>query len=289
MTARREFGGAIAACVVGAGLVLLALRQHWARVDFHAPPPLPSGSVPVTGQGLMSAATALALAALACLAAIIATRGVLRRAAGVLLAGLGVWIAVMVSEPVRAASVIAAAAGAGSPGGYAGSVAGGNSAIAGNATTGNGLPVLGTATKVALDSAPWRAAAVAGAALLIAAGLFAAWRGPRWPVMSARFDRPGQPATGQAGPAGPPAAAPAATAATAAQAPTSTPGSTQPGSTQPGGTQPEQLHPDGDSAALWEALDRGVDLTDTTGPDAAAEPSEPDAPAEPVAAHGDEQ
>jgi Tryptophan-associated transmembrane protein (Trp_oprn_chp) len=286
VTARREFGGAIAACVVGAGLVLLALRQHWARVDFHAPPPLPSGSVPVTGQGLMPAAAALALAALACLAAIIATRGVLRRAAGVLLAGLGVWIAVMVSEPVRAASVIAAAAGAGSPGGYAGSVAGGNSAIAGNATTGNGLPVLGTATKVALDSAPWRAAAVAGAVLLIAAGLFAAWRGPRWPVMSARFDRPGQPATR---PAGPPAAAPSATAE---QALTSTPGSTEPGSTEPGSTETEQLHPDGDTAALWEALDRGVDLTDTTSPGAPAEPgatASPDATAEPVAAGGDEQ
>ena len=287
MTARREYGGAIVACVVGAGLVLLVLRQHWARVDFHAPAPLPSGSVPVTGQDLMSAAAALALAALACLAAIIATRGALRRTAGVLMAGLGVWIAVMVSEPIRAASVIAAAVGTGTPGGYAGSVADGNSAIAGNATTGNGLPVLGTATKVALDSAPWRAAAVAGAVLVIAAGLFAAWRGPRWPVMSARFDRPGQQAGG---------AAAADLTATAQQVSASPPGSTENG--------PQDLHQDGDVAALWEALDRGVDLTDTPGPDTPASADAPasaagrpqaDAPAgadvaaEPVAARGDEQ
>jgi hypothetical protein len=283
VTARREFGGAIVACVVGAGLVLLALRQHWARVDFHAPAPLPSGSVPVTGQGLMAAAAALALAALACLAAIIATRGGLRRAAGVLMAGLGVWIAVMVSEPVRAASVIAAAAGAGTPGGYAGSVADGNSAIAGNATTGNGLPVLGTATKVALDSAPWRAAALAGAVLVVAAGLFAAWRGPRWPVMSARFDRPGPQATGPAGTAADPTT-------TTQPSPASTEDSTENGA--------QKLPSDGDAAALWEALDRGVDLTDTAQPDPPAGPDTPDSPAEadatattaePVAARGDEQ
>jgi uncharacterized membrane protein (TIGR02234 family) len=250
VTARREFGGAIVACTVGAGLVWLALRAGWARVDYHAPAPLPAGSVRVTGQDLLAAPAALAIAALACLAAIIATRGVARRAAGVLMAGLGVWIAVTVSEPVRAASVIAAAAGSGTPGGYAGSVAGGSSAIAGNSSTGGGLPVLGSATKVVLDSGPWRVAAVIGAVLVIAAGLVAAWHGTRWPVMSARFDRP---------------------------APQEEP---QPVS--------EEARQDGDAAELWEALDRGVDLTELT--ERAPHHTEgQDASAEAVAAHGDDK
>jgi hypothetical protein len=37
--------------------------------------------------------------------------------------------------------------------------------------------------------APWRAVAVAGAVAIVLAGLATAWRGPRWPVMSARFER----------------------------------------------------------------------------------------------------
>ena len=63
MTARRQFGAAIVACAAGAGLVLLALRQGWARVDYTAPKPLPSGSIPVSGQALLPAVSALALAA----------------------------------------------------------------------------------------------------------------------------------------------------------------------------------------------------------------------------------
>ena len=111
MTSRRQYGAAIVACVAGAGLALLALRQGWARVDYAAPRPLPSGSIPVSGQDLLLAAGALALAALACLAAIIATRGLARRVAGLALAGLGAWIAVEVTQPLHAATVIAAASG----------------------------------------------------------------------------------------------------------------------------------------------------------------------------------
>ena len=43
-----------------------------------------------------------------------------------------------------------------------------------------------------MTSVPWPAAAVAGAVAIVLAGLATAWRGPRWPVMSARFERPGQ-------------------------------------------------------------------------------------------------
>jgi len=43
-----------------------------------------------------------------------------------------------------------------------------------------------------MTGAPWHTAAVAGAAAIVLAGLATVWRGPGWPVMSARFDRPGQ-------------------------------------------------------------------------------------------------
>lgn len=43
-----------------------------------------------------------------------------------------------------------------------------------------------------MTGAPWHAAAIGGAVAIILAGLVTVWRGPRWPVMSARFERPGQ-------------------------------------------------------------------------------------------------
>jgi len=277
VTARRQFGAAIVACVAGAGLVLLALRQGWARVDYTAPRPLPSGSIPVSGQDLLPAASALALAALACMAAVIATRGVARRIAGVAMAGLGAWIAVLASEPVHDASVLAAASGQAAAGGFAGSP-GGNSAISGGVPSGGGLPAIGQASRVVLTSGPWRAAVLIGAVAVIAAGLAAAWRGPRWAVMSARFDQsvPARPQGGpsaQAAGADPAAGAAASASASvsasvpAAEAQAGEPGPADPGRAAAGTGAPQ---PDGDAAALWEALDRGVDLTDTA--DGGAQP-----------------
>jgi Tryptophan-associated transmembrane protein (Trp_oprn_chp) len=353
VTARRQFGAAIVACVAGAGLVLLALRQGWARVDYTAPKPLPSGSIPVSGQDLLPAAGALALAALACMAAVIATRGAARQVIGVVMAGLGAWIAVLVSEPVPEATVLATASGQAAGSGFAGSPSGGNSAISGGVPSGGALPAIGQASRVVLASGPWRAAALIGALAVIAAGLAAAWRGPRWAVMSARFDqaagRGPRPAGGPSAPASaavpatgagaagsrtvpgpgaavpasqpvPPseAAAPASPAAVPASegaappspaavpafpaavpaSPAAVPASEAPAPASPaavpaseaparaaqhvpaGGPGPADpsraktparaLRPEDDAAALWEALDRGVDLTDTA--DGGAEP-----------------
>ena len=66
----------------------------------------------------------------------------------------------------------------------------------GGSTT-SGAPSGGTAHEIViagpgraiLAGAPWRAAAVAGAVAIVLAGLATVWRGPRWPVMSARFQR----------------------------------------------------------------------------------------------------
>src|SRR5499425_2022663 len=106
---RREFALVLLAGAAGAGLVVLAVRQPWAHAIFTPPKPLPAQDIAVTGQQLVPLAGALGLAALACLAAVIATRSVLRRAAGVLLAVLGAGTAVAVLAGLRASAILAAA------------------------------------------------------------------------------------------------------------------------------------------------------------------------------------
>src|SRR5260370_4695096 len=102
---RREFVLVLLAGAAGSGLVVLAVRQAWAHALFTPPRPLPAQDVTVTGQQLVPLAGALALAALACLAAVIAARAVLRRAAGVPLAGLGAGPAAGASAGLTAPAV----------------------------------------------------------------------------------------------------------------------------------------------------------------------------------------
>ncbi len=163
---RREFGLVLAVGAAGAGLVLLAAAQPWARASFAPAPPLPASRVSVTGHELVPAAGALGLAALACLAAVIATRGVARRACGVLLAVAGAVIAISAAASVRRAHVAAVAS----------------------------AHSLGPAGRPRLDMAPlpWWAVAAAAGLVIVAAGVLAAWRGTRWPGMSGRYDRPGR-------------------------------------------------------------------------------------------------
>jgi len=47
---RREFGLVLLAGAVGAGLVVLAVRQAWAHAIFTPPSPLPAQDITVTGQ-----------------------------------------------------------------------------------------------------------------------------------------------------------------------------------------------------------------------------------------------
>jgi uncharacterized membrane protein (TIGR02234 family) len=161
--ARREFALVLAAGAAGSGIVLLAAAQAWARAAFAPPPPLPASHVAVTGHELVPAATALGLAALGCLVALVATRGMARRAVGILLAIIGVIIAVAAATSVGHAHLAAAAA----------------------------AHSLGPASSPRLEMAafPWWAAAAVGGIVLAAAGVLAAWRGTRWPGMSGRYDR----------------------------------------------------------------------------------------------------
>jgi uncharacterized membrane protein (TIGR02234 family) len=216
----------------GAGLVLLAVHQGWAQVQTAAPKPLPAGSVTESGQALVPAAAALALAALASLAAVLATRQLLRRITGLVLAGFGIAIAVAVTAGISAADVRAAALASTGSAAVAGSGTGAGSVTSGGSPGTGTAPVAGFAGHVVFTSFPWRGLAVAGALAVIAAGLLVAWRAGRMPVMSGRFDLPARSARR------PPLA--------------ERPGAAGPAS----GTASSR-----DSATMWESLSRGEDPT----------------------------
>jgi Tryptophan-associated transmembrane protein (Trp_oprn_chp) len=227
MASKREYGLVLLAGAVGGGLVVVSVRQRWAQAVFTPPRPLSSQTISVTGTDLVPLAGALAIAALACLAAVIATRGWVRRASGAVLAAFGIGAAVAAGTAVSAASVLSVAASqAGAPGAAAVSGAAG-SATGGTVPGGAGSPgvsLIGTTGQAIMSGTPWQAAVILGAALVVAAGVATAWRGPRWPVMSARFDAPGRrPGSGARG-------APAAATR--------------------------------DSASMWESLSAGADPTD---------------------------
>ncbi len=191
---RREFTLVLLLGAAGAGLVLLAVRQAWAHAVFTAVRPLPAQDISVTGQQLVPLAGALALAALACLAAVIATRSAARLAAGALLAVLGAGTAVAAAAGTSAPAVLAAARAAAAQGALGGSTTGG--AAPGGAA--RAVVIAGSSGHAVLAGAPWRAAAICGAAAIVLAGAATAWRGRRWPVMSARFDRAPAPEPGAA-------------------------------------------------------------------------------------------
>ena len=153
----------------------------------------------MTGQDLAPAAGALALAGLACLAAVIATRG-----RGPPSAGRG-------ARPVRRrdggrreriAQCRPRHRGRGHQGELfgvgrvrrCGSTTGGTSSAGGTVVTG------GSSAHALLLGVPWRVAVFAGAAALIVAGAVTAWRGMRWPVMSGRYERSAQASPARPGP-----------------------------------------------------------------------------------------
>jgi len=239
LAARREYGAALLAGAVGAGLVLLAVRQRWAQAVFTPPKPLSPQVIDVSGADLVPLAGALALAALAGLAAVIATRGVLRRAAGVLLALFGAGAGAAVTTAVTAAAVInVAASRVASP--ESAAVSGAAGSTTSGTSGGTAVVVGGAAGHAIMTGTPWRLAVLAGALLIFLAGLAAATRGPSWPVMSARYELPQRRAHGTDAVPGDHAAPPGRS---------------------------------GDSASMWESLSGGKDPTEGADPAAPAAPA----------------
>jgi len=241
---RREYGLTLLAGAAGAALILIAVRERWAQAVFTPPRPLSPQVVGVSGADLVPLAGALALAALAGLAAVIATRGVLRRIAGVLLALFGAAAGAATTTAVTAANVVSVAAShVASPEsaaitGAAGSTTSGSAGGAAVVVTGAGHAVMtGTA---------WRAAVLAGALLVFLAGLATVLRGTRWPVMSARYERPAPRGAGTGSGARDSAGAPG-TAGPAGAA----------GMAGAAGTRARPR----DSASMWESLSGGEDPT----------------------------
>jgi uncharacterized membrane protein (TIGR02234 family) len=191
-SARREYALALLLGLAGAASVLLSVRQGWARVVTAAPRPLPAATVSVRGQDLVPLAGALGLAALAGLAAVLATRGLARRLVGALLVAFGLGAAVAVSMRLGTATVLAAASAVGRASSPAGSVTGGSAPGLAGAGGGAAPGVAGAslAGHVTMAAFPWRWAVLLGSLAVIAAGLLVAWRGATWPVMSSRYDQP---------------------------------------------------------------------------------------------------
>jgi uncharacterized membrane protein (TIGR02234 family) len=190
----------------------------------------------VSGNDLVPLAGGLALAALAGLVAVIATRGVVRRAVGVLLALFGAGAGAAVLTTVTAATVLSVAAGqVASPESAALSGTAAGSTTSGGSSGGGAVVVSGAAGHAIMTGAPWHVAVIVGALLIFAAGLVTAMRGQDWPVMSARYDAPGTRAATRAGAAG---AGPAGARAR-------------------------------DAASMWESLNGGDDPTEDDPADAA--------------------
>jgi uncharacterized membrane protein (TIGR02234 family) len=223
--ARRALAMTLLLGAAGAGIAFLATRQGWARVRTTPPAPLPPSVVSVTGSALVPYADALAVAGLATLAAVLATRQLWRRLSGLILAVLGAGLAASAFTVSTAGAVAAAAA----------SVGPASNPGAGSVTQGSGgsssVPdVVGATPHVEFTVLGWQIMVVAGALAMIAAGLIALTRPARLAVMSSKYDAPegAKPQAAEAGQAG---GHPAA-------------------SGQPA-----------DSASIWEALSRGDDPT----------------------------
>ncbi|MFI6388368.1 Trp biosynthesis-associated membrane protein [Nonomuraea sp. NPDC050540] len=151
-----------AATAAGSLLVLLAAGRVWVRAAGTA---TGTGGVTAAGTGgdLSGGLTAVGLAALAGVVAVLATKGVMRRVVGALLglcgAGLG-WITFSALSP--------------------GSIAG----------WARNVPALHGVTDPAYTiEMAWPVVAGVGAALVLVGGVMAVVRGGRWTAMSARYER----------------------------------------------------------------------------------------------------
>lgn len=230
---RRELAVLLLCGAAGAGLVLLGTRQHVASVVVVAPHPLPVTTTPVSVQDLQPAAAALAIAALASMAAVLATRGLLRRITGLVTLALGIGVAISAAATLKAGDVLAAAGHANlSPANGAGGGIEPGSTTAGTDGGASGS-LAGFPSHVEFAGSAWRVLMLAGAAAIIIVGCVIIARAARLPAMSSRYERPARPAASSAtGPA--PARPPARPAASVA-------------------------------ASMWDSLNAGADPTATPG------------------------
>ncbi|MEU9885749.1 TIGR02234 family membrane protein [Sphaerisporangium sp. NPDC051011] len=171
---RRGLLAWLALGVAGAVLALASSGRTWATVALGGGAGVArTAPVPLTGGEIVPVLSPLALAALAAVVAVLATRGVWRGLVGAVLGLIGLALAGAVAGGVASSPRLVS--------------------LAEERTT-----VTGAATAAVAHTWAWPAAAVAGGVLLLAAGVLAVARGARWPGMSERYDRPGRGSGGSA-------------------------------------------------------------------------------------------
>lgn len=169
--ARGEFGLALLLDLAGAALALLVATRTWQTARTPRPRPLADDLLHITGRTVDAAPTALALVALAGVVAVLASRGIARRAIGVVLAAAGaalVWRSLDAARALGAERVrellIAKHSGVGID--------------------------AGTVPHVSVHTG-WAVASAACGALVLLAGALIALRGHTWAGMSAKYAAPG--------------------------------------------------------------------------------------------------
>lgn len=195
---RHELVVLLLAGAAGSGLVLLASRQQVARVVVTAPHLLPVTVTPVSTQDLLPAASALAIAALGSLAAVLATRGLLRRVTGLVTAALGLGAVISAAASLKAIDVLAAAghANIAPANGGGGAISPGSTTAGGDSGKAVGS-LAGFPAHVVFAGSAWRVLMLGGAALIIFVGCAIIARAGKLPAMSSRYERTPRASAGQ--------------------------------------------------------------------------------------------
>lgn len=167
MTPRRELATAIASCLLGAAVVLVAAGRPWTSLTLSQGALLPPLQLAPAGRALDPAAGALGLVGLAGVVALAATRRRGRLVVGALLGLAGGGVAV---TSVRTGLGLRAAVE--------------RSGLL-ERVTGATPPLPGSMSATAW---PWLSAA--GGVLLVLAGILVISRGPAWAALSARYETP---------------------------------------------------------------------------------------------------
>ncbi|MGJ9412046.1 Trp biosynthesis-associated membrane protein [Aeromicrobium sp. CF4.19] len=165
MTPRRLYGPVVLATLAVGGAIVLAAGRPWASTRVQAAG-VPDDVVTVTGNQAVPLVAALGLVVVTGALAVLATRGRVRRAVGVLVTALGVASAILAATASGATSDALADAISASPSFTGGNVPGGQ------------------------DLTWWRWATAGCGVLAAALGVLVVMLSPRWPTMGGRYDAP---------------------------------------------------------------------------------------------------
>jgi uncharacterized membrane protein (TIGR02234 family) len=170
MNGRREYGLALVACAIGAGLLFLAASQHWVTLTVPRDKPFPPLRRTISGSHAQPLLTGLAIVGLGGVVALLATRRIGRRIVGALLLIVAVVGVIWLARDLHGMSASRAQSLLTDAGPVVGVPAGANAHVQLH------LAIV--------------AVGLLGAVLLGLTGALAVVRGGVWPAMGSRYDRP---------------------------------------------------------------------------------------------------